>query len=389
MPVDPDSFEAGYRAATSRHFALEDTRDEPDYDAIIRELRQQRRDSRMPEVIHDDPRAYDPDSARREWRHAIRDAMALRHGLQVTRPHPFAGELADMPYHRLARSIGVGLTTSDFSEILVDGYSVTLPTLNDENPADLLVRDQPVRDFKLFKMGTIDYEGPHQLFEETIPPFQQFSHQAVSGALLEYAITIRLSRELLIDDTGHSRGIVDEMVRQSVQLLARQDLILIASVLETNANLGDGNPLFGTSNTVSGATSASVSHFSSAINKLQTQTTAQGNKACAEPAILMVSPDWFAEWAVALSAVFEGIRITLTTNPYLESKTAYLLANPKRTTGLVRLRMRGVSGPRLWPMSYLPGENGARIEYNGTLLSCRYETNVVPVSRLGIVKIGA
>lgn len=361
--IDPDSYIAGYRSGTTRpeHSDTSASAD-ADIDVIIRGMRDaELLRQRAQRVIHEE-RPFDPDAARRDWRHALRDGMALRHGVRVDRPHPFAAELVDMPFQQMARAVGVGLTTSDFSEILTDGYSLVLPTLTDSNPADYLVRDQFVSNYKNFSMGTIDYQGPHQLFEETIPPFQQFSHQAVSGQLLEYAITIRLSLELLIDDSGHSRGLVDEMIRQSVQLLARQDLILIAAALEANGTLGDGNPLFGTANTVSGATSANITHFSSAINKLQTQVTTQGNLACAEPAILLVSPDWYCEWAVALSAIFEGIRISLASNPYLASKTAYLLADPKKTTSLVRLRMRGSTGPKLWPMAYLPGWRKAYLQ---------------------------
>ena len=357
---------------------------EPDTAELARQLRAF---NNAPEVIREPPaRPFDPDAARRDWIHALRDATALRHGVPVSRPHPFAAGLLDMPIHKIARAIGVGLTTSDFSQILVDGYSLVLPTLNDQNPADLLVRDQFVSNYKTFTMGTIDYESPAQLFEETIPPFNKVEHQAVSGALLEYAITIRLSRELLVDDTGQNRGIIDEMIRQSVQLLARQDLILIASVLAANGNLGDGSPLFGAANsvTISGPT---VAKLGEAVNAMTTQETGLNNKACATPTILMVSPDDAVEWAVCLQALWNALPLRLIINPYLATSSAYLMADPNKTTALVRLRMQGTRGPRLWPMSYLPGPSGERLTYNGSLISARYMTNIVPVSRLGVVKL--
>lgn len=377
------AYEAGVRAARAEL---------PDYltdnDSFAEELRA-RLATQVPEVIREEERPpFDPDAARRDWRHALQDGTALRHGIRVDRPHPLAADLKDMPFDKIARAIGVGLTTSDFSQILSDGYSVVLPSLNDSNPADLFVRNQYVSDYKTVTMGTVEYEPPAQLFEETIPPFHKTAHQAASGALLEYAITLRLSRELLIGDAG--RGLVDEMVRQSVLQLQRQDLRLIASVLEANGNLGDGSPFFSTAaqNWQGGIVTPVSANFSWAVEKLLTMLTPLGNLSCAEPRVLMTSANWFVPASIMVADFSARFPLVVACNPYLSESTAYLMADPNKTASLVRLRMAGSRGPKLWPMNYLPDpKTGQRLTYAGCLLSARYLTNIVPVSRIGIVKI--
>jgi hypothetical protein len=183
------------------------------------------------------------------------------------------------------------------------------------------------------------------------------------------------------------RGIIDEMLRQAVQLLQRQDLVLVASVLETNANLGDGAALFGSGNSVT-ITGPTVAKLGEAASKLTTQTSALSNKACCHPAVLTSSADDALEWAEVLVKTNGALLIKLVINPYLAASSAYLMADPQTNATLLHYRLRSSTGPTLNAgQSTVPGPDGGKITYNGLVIVARYLTAVHAVSWLGIVKL--
>jgi phage head maturation protease len=341
----------------------------------IREMRREwdeRSGIRRPQVVKE--RVYDADAAYREWQCTMQDAMKLRYGIAIKNPHPFAEALSDRSLQQWANCLKRGLTTSDFGDTMALAYGAVVSKWLPVNIANNLVADQIAMNYKPQMIVALDVEPAVEAFEDTETKFTQLTANAEPGKLREFTLNLLFSRKVLIND---DRNIIEESLRQAVQLLQRQDEVLVCETLAANATLKSGKALFDTDTSVSGLGHVAGA-LDSAISKLLNFSTAGGPSGL-PPSALFVSPDISGIYARALYQM-PALGIQLVTSSYLPTATAYLFCDPKQRAGLVRLRLRNTTGPYV-------SKGGSPEGYSGWGVAAHYSVAVTPSYRGSIIKI--
>ncbi|MBX9960583.1 MAG: hypothetical protein K2Y15_10660 [Burkholderiaceae bacterium] len=190
---------------------------------------------------------------------AAYDAVALRLGVPVDRPHPLAADLSlkDIAYaagviarppqaheHTLA-VMGRGLSTTDIAWVMAKaGGSLARRIYQAQADHLKFCLKMPVRDFRESDIPSLDVDvamkpvGENGELEKTLIA----DGLAATGVRLNiYGTTLAINREVIINDRHEIIGYLISSLGSSA---ARAEAKLVATMLEANANMGDGQPVF-------------------------------------------------------------------------------------------------------------------------------------------------
>jgi hypothetical protein len=197
-------------------------------------------------------------------------------------------------------------------------------------------------------------------------------------AIKVFGLIMSLTRETMTNDSA-SRFFASA-ANALLAAAYRHETGSVYSALESNPNLADGQPWFDASNST---TKANVYHaLETGFTLFAGQKFASGEYVDAQPAILVLPPDWSME----LGATLSDILVNIAANGLRVLKSgritsAYLFANPSECPSL------GLAGfGDIRPAVEL--NNRIKLSSNaGAELKVRHEFAAVPLSRLGVVKM--
>lgn len=208
----------------------------------------------------------------------------------------------------------------------------------------------------------------------------QLQGDAESVALRSSPVRLRFTQQIILnDDSGYISAMIDAVLIAAAQNELREAF----SALTDNANLSDGEPLFGLANTVTVDTSA-TSAIDSAVAKLRGQEL-NGAPVDVDPHALIVPAVDEATARKLVSELDPGQPwIDVVGTSYLPEDAWYLFADPEMMPVVQRVLLKGSNGQSLKfdPVGPKPEESGADIILGG-MHTYRYQ----PVSRLGAVRI--
>lgn len=327
---------------------------------------------------------------------AAYDAVALRLGVPVGNPHPLAADISlkDIAYaagvisrprqaheHALA-VMGRGLSTTDIAWVMAKAGGALARRIYQAQAEHLkFCLKMPVRDFRESDIPSLDVDlsmkpvGEHGELEKTLV----VDDLAATGVRLNiYGTTLAINREVIINDRHE---IISYMISSLGASAARAESKMVAAMLDANANMGDGQPVFHADfgNIVTDAFDAAA--LGSAMGKLRTQVNSFEDRVDLRSKFLVVAPDLELK---ALKEVKEsGLELTVVVLSNLSAGRWFVLADETIQPVVSVLRLRDAETPLLL-------EAKKRIlEFDGIGIKVTADIGGAIISRIGIVRGGA
>jgi ATP-dependent protease ClpP protease subunit len=327
---------------------------------------------------------------------AAADALAIRAGARIAKPHAGAADLrgtsvADIARACLSRAgqahgnlsradlIRAALSTSDFPGILSNSLGKMLRAGYESEPAShrAWVKKTNVPDFKeqtrviLGSMPSL--EKVPESAEYTSGNFDE--DRSLPFAVESYGRIITLTRQALIND---DLGAFNTIVRNAGQAAARAEADLVYSMLVDNAGAGqtmqDTKPLFHSThaNLATAQSAFDAAALGVARTMLRRQTATGGGILNLQPKFLIVPPELeqTAEVLLAASAqrVNQGADQALVA-PWLASLT--LVTEPRLATGAFYL-VAGSDQIDTYELAMLEGHDGPTVDENDEFTSAAH-----------------
>lgn len=319
---------------------------------------------------------------------AAADALAIRAGARIAKPHPGAADLRSSSVADIARAclsragrshgnlsradlIRAALSTSDFPGILSNSLGKMLRAGYETEPAShrAWVKSTKVPDFKdqtrviLGSMPSLEKVPEHA--EYTAGSFDE--DRSLPFAVESYGRIITLTRQALIND---DLGAFNTVVRNAGQAAARVEADLVYSMLVDNGGAGqsmqDSNPLFHAAhkNLAAAQSTLDATALGAARTLLRRQTATGGGVLNLQPKFLIVPPELeqLAEVLLAASAqrISQGADQSLAA-PWLASLT--LVTEPRLADGAFYL-VAGTDQIDTYELASLEGNEGPIVEEN-------------------------
>ena len=280
------------------------------------------------------------------------DAIAVQSGAKVERPHPLAHGLSfkeialacclvHNPHDedRSSAVVSAGMSTSDFSQILLDGFGIITKAMYHSQAEHLsFVSTEEVKNYNPTPISAIDIDLTLDELTEC-QEIQQFN-AALSGGGLTARLTsfgklITVTREAVYNNQIADIGRLFSAAGLSV---ARLESRLVATAMEGNPLMNDQLPVFGAEflNDLPGEVFTGTA-VGKAMSMLRKQLTASGHEANLRARHLVVEPD--LEFYARTAVQDLGVEITVSVLASLPAGRWFLLADPAvcPTVGVLRL----------------------------------------------------
>ena len=332
--------------------------------------------------------------ARQDILEALPDFLLLRAGQRVPDAHPVA-ELLNGPDERVslldiaAHLSGHGsgrtgseatrqLTTSDFGEALAVALSRVPAISYDKQSAEhgSICRDIVARNLRPISFPELDL-GELSFIPKSGGPIQFapiLASAGVTGEPSVFGARFLVSRQMLINGDA---DIITSATEQLSGHAARIEAAQIAAVIQANGNLGDGAPLIGAGNSVSGGV-ATITGLGNAAAKLRTNTTGVGNVGNIKPAFWVVPGDSEIAAAATVASLYAGVPgIQVICNPWLPSGASYLLGDPAIAPVIARMALNFPNTPSVSRVR-------TPLTYDGQAFRFEFITGIQAIGRNGI-----
>lgn len=335
-------------------------------------------------------------------RAGFEDALLMQMGIGPVRPHPLAEGFNEQPLSGYARVLGeqvfaarrdtterprgavvtAGLNTGDFKNALAStAKRLTVARYQNYGEHLAIVSDEQVPNFHTQTFPGADLDMGMPLIGEN---GEMMLNRVVDVAgqtakISTYGFRLMVGRELVINDQV---GLLARMFAAVGAAAAMREGMMVSTVLESTANLADGAPMFGASNTVASALSATT--LDDAVKLLRLQPTAAGNLANNRLGFVVVAAGLeLAAKKLLADAALDGI-VRVVCLPWLPTGRWYAMASPKESPVIARLILKGAETPIIvGPSLPKPGQ-----VVDGVVLTAAADLGVVALGRIGIVKGG-
>lgn len=357
-----------------------------------------------------------PDSSRwgpQDRLRAASDAFALHMGLPRMDAHPLATRhlergpfgilnLAETilaagngrPPERMGDGYGTiikAMSTAEFPSVVSETLRGLAAARQSDTLADLVALTAALElpSYNSQSYSLVDLEGlpapsPNEMSE------YHFANVRLTGETIQAHSTfarILITRQALVND---DRGFVRAALAAFTAAAHRNEMALLTGLVEANANLADGAPLFGagTRNLVTAALDATG--LGTAYSKLRSQPTEGGDPSDAAPAALLVHADDERAALALMEALPADRRCRVVATARLSTAGKwYLFARPDLYPVIGRVRLTG-SGPSAVSFGGLEPavtreRDGTIREYPGVALPATHSVGYSVLSRIGAV----
>ena len=201
-----------------------------------------------------------------------------------------------------------------------------------------------------------------------------------SATITKYGAAVPIMREQLVND--RRLGYLGGMTTALLGSAWRKEAALVFSALESNPNLADGQPWFDATNSTSSG--SVLQGLIDAFELFHGQTLPNGELLNASPAVLVIPPGWSIKAADVIGDILLNLgRLTVIKSGSVAS--GYLFASPAECPAIGLLGLHPDATPDL-RIQRRP-KSGFLTDQELIYRVC-HEIAVVPLSRLGVVKIG-
>lgn len=276
--------------------------------------------------------------SRIELRDVLTDYFGLHHG---TKPQRHADPRALESWRDwrslsdIAQRAGLTATSGEFLAAVADSQREILLSSYNANVTDIsrLVETIEVRNFKKTELPVLSdsAEIPEMQGEDgDISPLRMtISESPASGQLREFLAVFRVSRTVW-------ESIGEQLIR-SIRAFGQKFALLEAKLLAETIEAATLTPVSG---------SMDATGLAAGLAALRDSLNDAGQKTnLAAYTLLVPTATEYAARVLKRNADLDGMEVV--TNPYLTSGRFYLVANPQLSPALVRLRLRGSTGPRI------------------------------------------
>jgi len=310
---------------------------------------------------------------------AARDALLMRNGVKVVKPHPAAQDIRNMGVPEIARNIlrmnndynassysnseaviKASHTTGDFpillanigTKSLLEGYEAAPITCRE------WTAEREVADFKDQTLARLS-EAPEMLEVAEGGEYKHgtFGEAADTFSIKKWGRIFTITRESLINDDLSAFTRLPAAFGQRAASLESDE---VYSLLTSTGNLADGSPLFhGSRGNLAGAgASLSVSSLGAARADMRKQKGLDGKTVIdIQPRFLIVPVELETEGEQILSTLVDPSKsndtvnpawirsLTLISDPRLTGSGWYLSASPSQVEGIIRAFLAGMPRP--------------------------------------------
>lgn len=232
----------------------------------------------------------------------------------------------------------------------------------------------PARDYRsqefLAGIDGLALEAVNEAGELTDFNLASLAFDTSTSTVRRYGRIVTIGVEQFVNDDG---GVFANLTASLVKAAYRLEAERTYDVLTANPTLSDGDTLFISNNTATGATVAAA--LDDGLEKFASQTVSTGAYAAVQPRTLVIPPDWSSLGLEIANLASRGVRVLV--SPHVTS--AYLLADPAEAP-TVGLFVFGTGTPRV-------EINPKRSARYGVQLSVEHSFDVQAVSRVGVVKL--
>lgn len=317
-----------------------------------------------------------------EFHAAATDALCMRAGVRIAKPHPATRDLERMSVVAMAERllsmtgrstqgmsatgiISAALTTSDFPELLSNAASKSLLSGYRQAPSThtLWTSSRTVKDFKpqtLLVLG--EAPGLDVVPEAAEYKFGAMPESAETFSIAKYGKMIRITREALINDDLSAFTAIPISMGAAAR---RKEADLVYAKLTSNPVMSDGVTLFHANhgNLAAAGAAPSVATLGEARAAMRKQKGIAGLDYIDPPPKCLVVPvalETACEQLLA-SLVAPGAsndtanpawirRLMLVADPRLDAVSAtawYLVADPEQIEGIARAYLQGETEPHI------------------------------------------
>lgn len=317
-----------------------------------------------------------------EFQAAAVDALCVRSGVSVAKPHPAARDLARMSIVTMAENIlsmngkstqgmsaagiiSAALSTSDFPELLSNAAGKSLLTGYSQAPNThtMWTSERTVKDFKpqtLLVLG--EAPGLEVVVEAGEYTFGSMPESAETFSILKYGKMIRITREALINDDLSAFTAIPASMGAAAR---RKEADLVYAKLNSNPTMSDSIALFHAShgNLAAVAAAPSVTSLGLARAAMRKQTGIAGlDYIDPQPRFLIVPVALETLCEQLLASLADPAKsndttnpawirgLTLVADPRLDATSAtawYLAASPQQLEGIARAYLQGETQPHI------------------------------------------
>ena len=264
-------------------------------------------------------------------------------------------------FRRPDQIIENALTTPDFPHTLGAGMDKILLSRYEEYPATYMSisRSMSLNDFKqkkLIRFG--DFPELKEVLEDGEYTYGGPSEAVEYITLKTFGRLLSISRQALINDDLGAFEDFGVMVGEAVRRFENKT---VWSVITTNGNMSDGNPLFHAShgNLAASGAAPSAGTIGDAKKAMRKQKSVDGETINLEPATIAVPSDLETAVEQLLSGLLQPQTpdqltpasqraLARVVEPLLDANSTtawYIFAQQSRRAGLVYANLRGVAGP--------------------------------------------
>ncbi|MFE8600239.1 prohead protease/major capsid protein fusion protein [Archangium violaceum] len=282
------------------------------------------------------------------------DALVMRAGIHVAKPHPAAADLRHVPALELARTalsrsgkrvgflapaetIKRAMTTSDFPLILTGAIGASVRQGYEAEPAShrAWVRTETVPDFREQVRPILgSAPGLEPIAEMGEYPLAGMSEDSAAYRVTKFGRALALSWELLVNDRLNAFLRVQPALGQAAR---RKEADLVYSLLSLNSGAGptmqDGNALFHASHSNDVTGGLDVAGFGKARAALRKQTAVGGGFLALVPRYVIIPAEYETDLDVLLASTTRTKSSTLENDTPDWMQRLVPVVEPRLSTG--------------------------------------------------------
>ncbi len=344
-----------------------------------------------------------------DYRQALKDALLVACGEQVTAPHPLAsGDIDPAAPFRLTAAVDICLTEvdgiearqmqrpqriitalgsqSDLPDILTEvAENIALPRVN-RTLRKLLAITTPmdVTNYLAEGFTTVDISEVPELsysFDVKELPNVFISGMGEPAQLASAACLLVVSREVIVNDDA---GVIAAGVRAFSAQAAAKEAAMGFGLFSANGNLADGAAWLstGAGNRLTG-TALDATGLGTALAALRDQATESGTKCDADAAFLVVNgADEVSALGLMDALQHAAPQPRVVVSAHVPATSWFVMADPSEFPVIARATMAG-SRDSVWAEAQRKMPN----TIDGFGIRSNHAAGYAPVSRVGIVRV--
>lgn len=246
-----------------------------------------------------------------------------------------------------------------------------------------LARQIEIPDFKPASVATASLKVPTPTGHGD-QPFVELQARASAALVQLLSLDVRLAvsvQQIVNNDQAVVRAAFESFTGKAYL----NELSLVATALNDNPDLDDGDPIFsaGAGNLLTGSAAPSATSYAGAVAALRAQTDESGDQLDLDPSIILTGSDTeTAALTLADQLKSGGNPIRVVSTGLLDTGAWYLCASPEQAPWLVKATMTGANGQSVAWSGAAPVKDSPATRIEGS-----HRVGLAVGGRRGVIKV--